>query len=100
MKQTNRAQPARIDGIALIVTDGVLERVEPARNQWIDHRYGITGFGERGRPVEMKQARGFDEHEQLLWIVYLPLNRGEQLAQSCRLSGQVLFKEHMLRSIA
>jgi hypothetical protein len=77
MKQTNRAQTARIDGIALVVTDGVLERVEPARHQWIDHRYGITGFGERGRPVEMKQARGFDEHEQLLWIVYLPLNRGE-----------------------
>src|SRR5205823_12289599 len=50
MKCANRAQPARIDGIALVVTDGVLERVEPARNQWIDHRYGITGFGERGRP--------------------------------------------------
>ncbi|HJW36984.1 MAG TPA: hypothetical protein VJ420_00015 [Candidatus Udaeobacter sp.] len=54
MNQTNGAQPARIDGIALVVTDGVLECVEPARNQWIDHRYGITGFGERGRPVEMK----------------------------------------------
>jgi len=40
------------------------------------------------------------EHEQLLWIVYLPLNRGQQLAQSCRPNGQVFFKEHMLRSIA
>src|SRR5947207_14983605 len=58
MKQANRAQPARIDGIALVVADGVLERVEPARNQLIDHRYGITGFGERGRPVEMKTSLG------------------------------------------
>ena len=59
---------ARIDGIALIVADRIFHAGEPARDQGIDHHHGVTGFGQRGRPVEMEHARGFNEDEQLLWV--------------------------------
>jgi len=54
MKQTQIVHNPLASMGSLLLSRMEFWSVWPARNQWIDHRYGITGFGERGRPVEMK----------------------------------------------
>ena len=96
MEYANRAQATGIDRIALVVPNGVFHPVEPARDQRVDHRHGITGFGEGGRPVEMEHAGGFNEHEQLLGFFYPLFEHGEQLTQAGCRRRQILFQEQGL----
>jgi len=58
------AEPARIDRVGLVVAQRVLDPVKPARHERVDDRDGMTSFGQGRRPMEMKHARRFDEHEQ------------------------------------
>jgi len=44
----------------------------------------------------MEQASSFDQYKQLRWILYLPSDRSEQLAQPCLINGQVFFQEDTL----
>ena len=89
----NRAQPTGIDGIALGVPNGVFHPVEPPCDQGVDHRHGIAGVGEGGRPVEMEQAGSFNEYEQLLGLFYPLLKHGQQLSQARCRYRQIFFQE-------
>ena len=67
--------------------------VETPCDQRVDHRHGIAGFGEGGRPVEMEQPGGFNEHEQLLGFFYPLFEHGQQLTQARCRYRQIFFKE-------
>jgi hypothetical protein len=70
-------EPARIDGIGFIIAQRIFHAIEPARDQGIDHRHGITRLCEGGAPVEMEHPGRFQHHEQSLALGHTPLELGQ-----------------------
>src|SRR5207249_10615497 len=92
MKGTNRAQTTRVEGIALVVPNGVFHVVEAPCDERVDHRHGTAGFGQGGRPVEMEQPGGFNEHEQLLGLLYPLFEHGTHMTQASCCSRSLFLK--------
>jgi hypothetical protein len=47
-----------------LLVQRVLDPIKPARNERVDDRNGVSGFGQRRRPVQVEHAGRFDQDQK------------------------------------
>jgi len=90
----------RVDRVGLVVADGVFHRVETTRHERVEDQDGVAGAGQRGGPMEVKHAGGFEDHEPSLGLRDMVAQEREQLAEARGRDGQRTLAEKPLARTA
>ncbi len=100
MESADGTERPRIDRVGLVVADGVFHRVETARHKRVEDQDGVAGADQRGGPMEVEHAGGFEDHEHSLGLRDVVPEEREQLANARSRDGQRTLAEKPLARTA